>query len=157
MCRVGQNRIYTQYITVYLAIFLPKTPYIHRTYMVLANPRHVLPCLGLTARSRTALLHHKPRKAHSGSCTVKISGSEQHYRDLKYQYQWLWNGCEEPWNGCEESRGFHSLFAMTQGTLHTHTQAMWYPCGSNTFAENSTCAPMPCSLAPRELHSYCSL
>jgi hypothetical protein len=38
--RVGQNRIYTPYMTVYLVIFLPKLPYIHRIYMVLANPNH---------------------------------------------------------------------------------------------------------------------
>jgi hypothetical protein len=36
--RVGQNRIYTPHITVHLAIFLPKIPYKHRIYMVLANP-----------------------------------------------------------------------------------------------------------------------
>jgi hypothetical protein len=36
--RVGQNRIYTSYMTVYLAISLPKIPYMHRIYMVLANP-----------------------------------------------------------------------------------------------------------------------
>jgi len=37
MCRVGQNRIYT----VYLVISKPKIPYVHRIYMVLANPTHV--------------------------------------------------------------------------------------------------------------------
>ena len=37
--RVGQNRIYTPYMTVYLVISLPKVPYIHRIYMVLANPK----------------------------------------------------------------------------------------------------------------------
>ena len=36
--RVGQNRIYTPYMTVYFLIFLPRIPYIHRIYMVLANP-----------------------------------------------------------------------------------------------------------------------
>jgi len=36
--RVGQNRIYTPYMTVYLMISLPNIPYIHRIYMVLANP-----------------------------------------------------------------------------------------------------------------------
>jgi len=36
--RVGQNRIYTPYITVCLIESLPKIPYIHRIYMVLANP-----------------------------------------------------------------------------------------------------------------------
>ena len=40
ICRVGQNRIYTPYMTVYLVISLPKLPYIHRIYMVLANPTH---------------------------------------------------------------------------------------------------------------------
>ena len=35
---VGQNRIYTPYITVYLLNILPKTPYIQRIYVVLANP-----------------------------------------------------------------------------------------------------------------------
>ena len=37
--KVGHNRIYAPYITVYLVISLPKIPYIHRMYMVLANPR----------------------------------------------------------------------------------------------------------------------
>jgi hypothetical protein len=40
MHRVGQNCIYTPYMTVYLVISLPKVPYIHRIYMVLANPTH---------------------------------------------------------------------------------------------------------------------
>jgi hypothetical protein len=31
--RVGQNRIYTPYITVYMAVFLPKILYIHRIYI----------------------------------------------------------------------------------------------------------------------------
>ena len=42
ICRVGQNRIYTPYMTVYSVISLPKIPYIHRIYMVLANPTHLL-------------------------------------------------------------------------------------------------------------------
>jgi hypothetical protein len=36
--RVGQNRIYTPYMAVYLVISLPKILYINRIYMVLANP-----------------------------------------------------------------------------------------------------------------------
>jgi len=44
LCRVGQNRLYTPYMTVYMVISLPKTPYIHRIYMVLANPIYVLLC-----------------------------------------------------------------------------------------------------------------
>jgi hypothetical protein len=33
ICRVCQNCIYTSYMTVYLVISLPKTPYIHRIYI----------------------------------------------------------------------------------------------------------------------------
>jgi len=44
-CRIGQNRIRTPYITVYLVISLPKRPCIHRIYMVLANLRCL--CVGL--------------------------------------------------------------------------------------------------------------
>ena len=39
--RVGQNRIYTPFMTVYLVIFLSKKPYTHHTYMVLANPTYM--------------------------------------------------------------------------------------------------------------------
>jgi hypothetical protein len=39
--RVGQNRIYTPYMAVYLVITLPQIPYMHRIYMVLANPSHI--------------------------------------------------------------------------------------------------------------------
>jgi len=39
--RVGQNRIYTPYMTVYLVISLPKIPYVERIYMVLANPKYI--------------------------------------------------------------------------------------------------------------------
>jgi len=36
--RVGQNPIYAPFMTKYLMISLPKIPYMHRIYMVLANP-----------------------------------------------------------------------------------------------------------------------
>ena len=39
--RVGQNCLYTPYMTVYLMISLSKIPYIHRIYMVLANPTNI--------------------------------------------------------------------------------------------------------------------
>jgi len=39
MSRVGQNRAYTLYTTIYLVVSLSIIPYIHvNTYMVLANP-----------------------------------------------------------------------------------------------------------------------
>jgi len=41
MWRVGQNRIYTYIYTVYLVISKQKLPYVHRIYMVLANPTDV--------------------------------------------------------------------------------------------------------------------
>ena len=48
ICRVGQNRIYTPYMTVYLVISLTKIPYTHRIYMVLANPKHmVIPAIAV--------------------------------------------------------------------------------------------------------------
>ena len=40
-CRAGQNCIYAPYMTVYLEISLPKTLYIHRTFMALAEPTHL--------------------------------------------------------------------------------------------------------------------
>ena len=38
--RVGQNRMYTPYMTVNLVISLTKVPYVDRIYMVLANPTY---------------------------------------------------------------------------------------------------------------------
>jgi len=48
VCRVGQNRTYAPYMTIYLVIFQPKLPYIHCIYMVLGNPR-VVCCLTICA------------------------------------------------------------------------------------------------------------
>ena len=42
--RVGRNRIYAPYMTVYMVISLPKIPYTHRIYMVLANPTYKCSC-----------------------------------------------------------------------------------------------------------------
>ena len=41
ICRVGQNRIYTLHMTVYLMKSLQKIPCIHRIYVVLANPTYL--------------------------------------------------------------------------------------------------------------------
>jgi len=51
--RVGQNRIYTPYMTVHSVISLPKIPYTHRIYMVLANPNHYG-----SGRMLFCVLHH---------------------------------------------------------------------------------------------------
>jgi hypothetical protein len=44
VCKVGQNRIYTPYMTVYLVVSLPKIPCIHRINIDLANPKSMTPC-----------------------------------------------------------------------------------------------------------------
>ena len=41
MFRVGQDRLFTTYMTVYLVIPLPKIPYLHHLNLVLANPTDV--------------------------------------------------------------------------------------------------------------------
>jgi len=51
--RVGQNHIYTPFMTVYLMISLPKIPYIHRIYMVLANPTYLVSCYNAMLEVRT--------------------------------------------------------------------------------------------------------
>jgi hypothetical protein len=38
---LARTYMYTPYMTVYLVTSLPKTPYIHRMYRVLANPTHL--------------------------------------------------------------------------------------------------------------------
>jgi hypothetical protein len=42
-CRVGQDRIYTPYMTVYLVISLPKMPQIYRMHLALAYPTNLWP------------------------------------------------------------------------------------------------------------------
>lgn len=41
VCRVGQNRVFKLYMTVYSVISLLRIPYIHHTYMAWANPNFV--------------------------------------------------------------------------------------------------------------------
>jgi hypothetical protein len=53
ICRVGQNRIYTPYMTVYMVISLPNIPYTHRIYVVLANPSYLF-WLGWSTIARLA-------------------------------------------------------------------------------------------------------
>jgi len=40
--RVRQDRIYPPYMTFYTIESLQKTPWMHRIYMVLANPRYIV-------------------------------------------------------------------------------------------------------------------
>jgi len=66
--RVGQNRIYTPYMTVYLVISLPNIPYIHRIYMVLANSTYAV-SYGIIAFSST-LMDFRRKSGGKGVCTL---------------------------------------------------------------------------------------
>jgi hypothetical protein len=57
MFRVGQNRIYTPYVTVCLVIPLPELQYIRRIYMVLAHPRYVIK---IASSSMVDTMHKAP-------------------------------------------------------------------------------------------------
>ena len=71
MRRVGQDRIYTPYMTVYLVISLPKIPYVHRIYMVLAKPTHALPmlqvCCAISCSYKQEALHDFSRAYHAST------------------------------------------------------------------------------------------
>ena len=41
LCRVGQDREHAPYMTLYLVLSLPKIPYLHCIYKVLANPMYM--------------------------------------------------------------------------------------------------------------------
>ena len=55
--RVGQSRIYTPYMTVYMVISLPKIPYTHCIYMVLANPIHTVFLVGKSPNEPSNTVH----------------------------------------------------------------------------------------------------
>jgi len=57
MCRVGQNRTCTYIYTVCLVISKPKIPYVHRIYLVLANPTYVHMCITTTNTDLASVLH----------------------------------------------------------------------------------------------------
>ena len=72
--RVGQNRIYTPYMTVYLVISLPRLLYIHRIFMVLANPSRIpTDRHGFTTHAHTRTLIHTCTHTHINihTCTHK--------------------------------------------------------------------------------------
>jgi len=77
LCRVGQNHINSPYMTVYLVISLPKIPYIHRKYMVLANPRLVC-CVLTNKRRRRTQTHAFIHKTHAYIHKTQIASSLHH-------------------------------------------------------------------------------
>ena len=76
MHRVGQIRIYTYIYTVYLVISEPKIPYVHRIYMVLANPTH--------ARTHT----HTHVHTHSHMYTYTHICTEAQVTSVRCSPQW---------------------------------------------------------------------
>jgi len=59
MNRVGQNRIYTSYMTAYLVISQPELPYVHRVYMKPSTDRlhdDALPCPTTFAASKPSYI-----------------------------------------------------------------------------------------------------
>jgi len=102
MFRVGQNRIYTPYMTVYLVITLPEIPYMHRIYMVLANPKYFargwmqavsVPCGAhkpepFAQINCTGATKNEP-KAYSCTaaviCVPKNAGSGMQFREKRHQ------------------------------------------------------------------------
>ena len=72
--RVGQNRIYTPYMTVCMVIPLPRIPYIHPVYtykcIVMANPSYVL--LGLPRPIYIIYIY--------GVCAVFLAGKSPNIR-----------------------------------------------------------------------------
>jgi len=75
MCRVGQNRIYTPYMTIYLVISLPKLPYIHRIYMVLANPKYVCMCVRTCVCGNTRVLTRSIASCDPNAPTAEITAA----------------------------------------------------------------------------------
>ena len=97
--RVGQNRINAPYMTVHLVISLPKIPYIHRIYMVLANPNNTQcryptrtwrPCMNgddRTVHSR----NHCPQK---GAAVAEQDWSQKNLYGMKYTWTRFCNKCD---------------------------------------------------------------
>ena len=80
----GQNRIYTPYMTVYLAISLPKIPCVHRVHMVVANPRYIaLPIISCVKIPRV------PR-----NCFQNYSGCYKVTRDSCVKRRDVETGCD---------------------------------------------------------------
>jgi hypothetical protein len=85
MCRVGQNRIYTSYMTVYFVISLPKIPYIQRIYMVLANSSHV--CIHIPPLHSSLNLQQHPTKDRG----ITPQNAKQSQRGWRWGYKCLPN------------------------------------------------------------------
>ena len=66
--RVGQNRIYALYMTVYLVIPSPKLPFIHCVNLVMANPINAS-LLSAKALKQCSILPFLDRHTHIHACT----------------------------------------------------------------------------------------
>jgi len=65
-------------MTVYLVISLPRIPYVHRIYMVLANPTHLRCMYGVFGREKRAHAYGRPEPHIYGACTVFLAGNKGH-------------------------------------------------------------------------------
>jgi len=139
--RVGQNCIYTPYMTVYFVISLPKLPNIHRIYMVLANPKYTViygvsvqfwPTLemtqiskGLYTKAHRIQLHITPQK-HTTSpvsldfCCGKAQAQSPHSACTKELTQ-----MHRRINTCSGSTRKITLCARTCGTQNLHRRTGW--------------------------------
>jgi hypothetical protein len=95
MSRVGQNRMCTPYMTVYLMTSLPKIPYVHRTDMVLTNPINEckgLPTLQMSAKFQTGHRSAEVNKCHyyySWECIVVDGTPATHTHTHKLSFRLL--------------------------------------------------------------------
>ena len=78
--KVGQNRIYTLYMAVSMVISLPKIPYIHRMYMVLANP------INKRFRPRMSIGLYPVTSVHKQQCVWACPQSHTHTHTHKHTY-----------------------------------------------------------------------
>jgi len=69
--RVGQDHVYTKYMTVYLLESLANTTCIHCVYMVLANPTRN--CKEGTSHTQTHTLHHTHTLQQSHTHTASVT------------------------------------------------------------------------------------
>jgi len=81
--------IYTPYMTVHLVIFLPKIPYVHRIYMVLANPintptsrnrqiRNKQTCVSSQASARSTKRKQSPKMSSASHIRLAITILHNH-------------------------------------------------------------------------------
>ena len=145
--RVGQNRIYTPCMTVYSVISLPKIPYIHRIYMVLANPTymhthtstHAIHTFAHTLTHslvNTHMITSAQTHTHTHLCTH--SNIQMHIYTIAHSHVLLQVVALLPHPPEHTHTHKH-----THTNTHTHTHTRTYTC-TNTHNCTLTCPPTGC-------------